>query len=456
MANADLRTDLDRAVKGYFKPQSRKDLPTLCDSIGLPPAPDDPKLTKAEYIDSRLSLVDAAEVGVVFERLVDVHAPSMRPPERFAVEETLWRRRSPVSIPKKYRRQLASALQGTPLFLNGQRFMVALENLWVLEDPLDVLKELTGQRSRSLRREIEQHVVLNDGDWPVDYFFEQLGVFDVSDRRFALFLEALASADVRPDEAEQRAFAERVNAVLRSIGVEMREVDVDGGYPVFRIVSIARSAGRPKNLIFASSAKPDLRFRDAVNNDVEVVNGGDQVLVFDRPIPAEGLKWRDLQAWWAETRAVAAADAKKGLYKRLLASLPVKSAPQRRLFEGYFRAYTSRVPNLPALLPEVWLHWDPKTVRERGASALLRFRMDFLMLFSHDVRVVIEVDGKHHYSDDAGRGDPARYGAMMQADRDLRLAGYEVYRFGAAELDDGSAARIKEFFDRLLARHGLG
>ena len=38
----------------------------------------------------------------------------------------------------------------------------------------------------------------------------------------------------------------------------------------------------------------------------------------------------------------------------------------------------SAVPALPALLPEVWLHWDPKTVRERGTAALLGHRMDNL------------------------------------------------------------------------------
>ena len=38
------------------------------------------------------------------------------------------------------------------------------------------------------------------------------------------------------------------------------------------------------------------------------------------------------------------------------------------------------IPDLPALLPEVWLHWDPQTVSERGREALLRFRMDFLLL----------------------------------------------------------------------------
>jgi very-short-patch-repair endonuclease len=68
---------------------------------------------------------------------------------------------------------------------------------------------------------------------------------------------------------------------------------------------------------------------------------------------------------------------------------------------------------------------------------------------------VIEVDGKQHYSDDSGRSDPDRYAAMMQADRDLRLAGYEVYRFGSAELHEGSEKRIKDFFDRLFKRLGV-
>jgi len=57
------------------------------------------------------------------------------------------------------------------------------------------------------------------------------------------------------------------------------------------------------------------------------------------------------------------------------------------------------VPDLPALLPEVWLHWDPKTVAERGPNALLRFRMDFLLLLPAGARIVVEVDGKYHHAD---------------------------------------------------------
>jgi very-short-patch-repair endonuclease len=109
---------------------------------------------------------------------------------------------------------------------------------------------------------------------------------------------------------------------------------------------------------------------------------------------------------------------------------------------------------LPALLPEVWLHWDPRTVQERGPDALLRFRMDFLLLLPYNVRVVIEVDGKHHYADNNGIADASRYAAMMAADRELRLAGYDVYRFGASELGgDRGRIVIREFFERLFEFH---
>lgn len=110
----------------------------------------------------------------------------------------------------------------------------------------------------------------------------------------------------------------------------------------------------------------------------------------------------------------------------------------------------------PALLPEVWLYWDPKTALERGKDALLRFSMDFLMLLPNGVRIVIEVDGKHHYSDASGRGDPQKYADMVAADRDLRLAGYDVYRFGAVELNGESGVRnAGDFFERLFKLYKL-
>lgn len=46
------------------------------------------------------------------------------------------------------------------------------------------------------------------------------------------------------------------------------------------------------------------------------------------------------------------------------------------------------------------------------------------------------------------------YADMVSADRELRLAGYEVYRFGANELvGNGAEARIADFFEKLFRLH---
>ena len=104
-----------------------------------------------------------------------------------------------------------------------------------------------------------------------------------------------------------------------------------------------------------------------------------------------------------------------------------------------------------ALLPEVWLHWDPVSRAQRGEGAYLNQRMDFLMLLPGLRRVVLEVDGQQHYATSAGEPSPRIYSDTTRGDRDLRLSGYEVYRFSGYELrDDRAADTVKEFFDRLL------
>ncbi len=82
--------------------------------------------------------------------------------------------------------------------------------------------------------------------------------------------------------------------------------------------------------------------------------------------------------------------------------------------------------------------------------------MDFLLLLPQGVRVVIEVDGKHHYADASGTADVQRYARMVRADRELKLAGYEVFRFGAAELQASTAkADVKTFFESLFKRYDV-
>ena len=71
---------------------------------------------------------------------------------------------------------------------------------------------------------------------------------------------------------------------------------------------------------------------------------------------------------------------------------------------------------------------------------------------------VLEVDGAHHYaSPDGTRPAPSRYAALARADRELKLAGYEVFRFGAAELKDLRSARtlLQEFFTDLFRRFSV-
>ena len=79
------------------------------------------------------------------------------------------------------------------------------------------------------------------------------------------------------------------------------------------------------------------------------------------------------------------------------------------------------------------------------------------MLLPRRVRVVIELDGRQHYTDEDGKGSPERYAEMMSEDRVLRLAGYEVYRFGGYELSNRAKAGplLIDYFTTLLARHNV-
>ena len=425
-------------------------MPSFCESIGLPFPPD--ASSKRERLEAAFDLVSDADVPGCADKLIAKGLVSVD--ERNHLQELLWSEVTWPQIPKRLRRELARAIDSVGLYEDARRFDALLNSLFIISG--DIASEFFGGPETSgLRFEIKQHVHRNS-DWDANKLFDEIGALDCSDRRFALLLEGLAGGDVRLEVGKQQSFVERLNPVLKTAGLEFRETGIDGGYPVFEVLSLHTSRGRPKNLIFASQEKPDLRFIDTMDNEIEIVSNADKVLVYDRPIGADGLRWNDLQLWWAQTNAIAdETEAKTSLYQRLLACLPDSSPPQNRLFRAYFKAFKQAIPGLPVLLPEVWLHWDPRTVRERGVRALLSHRMDFLLLVPGGVRVVIEVDGQQHYASN-DRADPHRYAKMAAADRELKLARYEVYRFGAVELlSDTIISDTRAFFAALFARYQL-
>lgn len=287
----------------------------------------------------------------------------------------------------------------------------------------------------------------------------QLELIKWADQRFCLLVERMVHPEVQPPSKQQSLVA-RFNPWLQQDGFELREEGRQGGLPVYKVRRrTAGVSGTPKYIIFASvGSKPDIVIDDAVNMDIRVVRHAEQCLVYDQPPPGGDLTWKMLVEWWSKREGLNSADQaiRRKFGGRLRNSL--QSEPERIFFDTYFKVFKPLLgDDLPALLPQVYLHYDPRKQSERATPILARQRMDFLMLLRDANRIVIEIDGIHHYSDENGYASPSRYAAMVAEDRRIRSLGYEVYRFGGAEFTDPELARknIASFFSELLRNHGF-
>lgn len=222
-----------------------------------------------------------------------------------------------------------------------------------------------------------------------------------------------------------------------------------------------------KNLIFAADGpKPELVLADAVSNTIEISKNAQYCLVYDRPLDTGELTWEQLVTWWKDTHAPAGTtetDAARQLYRRLWRSLDLdrrtttEPGPEQQMFRAYSELLGKHGPHLPALIPQVYLHFDPYTrAQRREPGPLPRQRMDFLMLMRGRRRLVLECDGRQHYADSSGQASPRLYADMVAADRELQLTGYEVVRFGGAEFrsQPQAAAMLNAYFSRLLTAYG--
>lgn len=144
-------------------------------------------------------------------------------------------------------------------------------------------------------------MVRNPGDWSVEYLFEQIGAFDCSRARFSALIVDAVHPLARSGEDQQKSVAE-LNKVLTQDGYHLVQEREESGHPIFGFQQVVRGvAGRPKNLIFASRGpKPEIGFADAINNDIVILSGEENCLVYDRPIGTTGLLWSELVAWWSD------------------------------------------------------------------------------------------------------------------------------------------------------------
>lgn len=168
-------------------------------------------------------------------------------------------------------------------------------------------------------------------------------------------------------------------------------------------------------------------------------------LIYNGPYRNEGILNSDLKKWFGTSPL-------KAKYVNLIERLEesVQTPSERDFFLAYYSLFARPEDNV--LLPQVWLNWEPMSLKQRGSPGVPQ-RMDFLWCGPNNKYVVVELDGPSHFASD-GLPDEAKYVRQIANDRDLTLRGFQVFRFGNKEIADWKSKkslthRISEFFNAL-------
>ena len=334
--------------------------------------------------------------------------------------------------------------------------------------------------SESEISDIARHMDRFD-DWPESYLVDTvIDYLKLPDEEFMLFLTQYVNPNIHhwrwlPEEERREnipnsELVKVINKYLEHDGYKLSIKDTIGDKNFYQCVSTRIGVqGAVKNIIFAAKYKPEIVFDDALNNDIRITKNASQCLIYNRAIPQSGLMWSELVAWYSAESGITE-NQEVALIKRLCDCLDVsfkasgqKSGPETWMLQAYYELKKELRIDLPALLPQVYLYYDPLTQRERGYKLFEHQKMDFLMIFSHRDRVVIEIDGKQHYAVE-DKASPKLYSDMVKAHREMSLFGYDVYRFGGYEFfgADSDEVRkkavldnLKQFFIRLFRKYGI-
>lgn len=311
-------------------------------------------------------------------------------------------------------------------------------------------------RHNNAHEDILQHMVRNNDLNYKEMFEVVLNAMYVSDKKFIDLIQSIVHPRVRTD-IEQKTYVEELNKFLIKDGYRLVNTKFISGEPIFTIEKISQGIhGKIKNLIFAAyGTKPDIVIEDSLTNNIKIIGGEDKCLVYILSISNEGVSWHDLVTWWNNGNEIYELNVEQELFKRLEISLD--SEPEKLFMKTYYNnLHRLKNNKLPALIPQIYCHYDPKSAKMRNGQIYVHQRMDFLLLISNNRRVVIEIDGKQHYSV-GDKASPELYSKMVEDDRKLKLYGYDVFRFGGFEFVNDSEIKEKiiEFIQDLYNYYDL-
>jgi hypothetical protein len=357
-----LETLRDAIADALWAAVSAQDLPAVCGRLGLSEGTTDEAFrSKRAYVRARLRGHSGAELlNSASKVLNEFPAAALRD---LVTELTTHSEHRASDLTRREALKLLNAVDSLfgdiPLF----------DGLEVLGPNLSK-PSTSGIWSDTLEDDIRQHYVKNS-DYSNFELLEMCGALTCSQQRFFDVLERVLDPMARRGE-EQAGLADNLSEVLSADGFHAVVVGQQSRHPVYGIRRMVSGAsGAPKNLIFASiNTKPDLYFTDAISNDIAIRNTTD-ALIYDQFIGDGGLSWSVLVAWWQAREGVDnATDAARHLYKRLLQSvIAAKSAGEFALFDTYYRDFRSPLgEQLPALIPQVYLHYESPRILRRLRS----------------------------------------------------------------------------------------
>ncbi|PHG74423.1 hypothetical protein [Bacillus wiedmannii] len=214
--------------------------------------------------------------------------------------------------------------------------------------------------------------------------------------------------------------------------------------------------------------KINLVMEDLTTGDFTIHNAkDDSYLVFNERIPAKGLTWKQLNTWWKNQSPIH--NKPEDLIERMK---EVCVWSEKKFLDLYLNLYDD--DDHPAILPQITIAYSPilskSDLRNLEIDPKHRYTMDFMVIPNDKTKILIEIDGREHYSklltkilveidgkehystlkNSVYIAAPELYAAQAKEDRELKVKGYTVFRFGGSEMMDGKEDTLQEEMKKIF------